>query len=283
MVAINTKCSFLDRSDAVLVSTSFTDAYCLLPNDSFNYLTDGNKNVIVLLDDNGKFQAKYTYDPYGKLLNSQGPSADENPFRFSSEYFDDESGLVYYIHRYYSPELGRWLSRDPIGEKGGWNLYIVVNNNIIDKSDRFGLRAADPSCTSISPHWTEWDGTEVNEGDPYWELSSLNTAFSVVTLFFGGPAIQTTGTVVGSFEVYQLKQKVKLGMRRCWYEVCCSMKRYNSGQCFIYFQKRCIGDTPKYKEKIIDIRSSPPSPDNPLQPLDDRTRFAGTTSSRLIS
>jgi RHS repeat-associated protein len=52
------------------------------------------------------------------LLNSQGPSADENPFRFSSEYFDDESGLVYYNFRYYSPELGKWMSRDPIEEEG---------------------------------------------------------------------------------------------------------------------------------------------------------------------
>jgi RHS repeat-associated protein len=60
---------------------------------------------------------------FGKLLNSQGPSADENPFRFSSEYFDQETGLVYYNFRYYSPELGKWMSRDPIGEEGGILLF----------------------------------------------------------------------------------------------------------------------------------------------------------------
>jgi len=49
-------------------------------------------------------------------------------FRFSSEYQDTESGLVYYNYRYYSPELGRWLSRDPIGENGGFNLYAMVGN-----------------------------------------------------------------------------------------------------------------------------------------------------------
>jgi RHS repeat-associated protein len=64
---------------------------------------------------------------FGKLLNSQGPLADENPFRFSSEYFDQETGLVYYNFRYYSPDLGRWLSRDPIEEEGGVNLYAMVN------------------------------------------------------------------------------------------------------------------------------------------------------------
>jgi RHS repeat-associated protein len=73
------------------------------------------------------------------LLNSQGPLADENPFRFSSEYFDDESGLVYYNFRYYSPELGRWLSRDPIGERGWENLYIFIRNNPINGIDKYGL------------------------------------------------------------------------------------------------------------------------------------------------
>jgi RHS repeat-associated protein len=73
------------------------------------------------------------------LLNSQGPSADENPFRFSSEYFDQETGLVYYNFRYYSPELGRWLSRDPIKEQGGMNLYGMVGNDIINLTDINGL------------------------------------------------------------------------------------------------------------------------------------------------
>jgi RHS repeat-associated protein len=65
---------------------------------------------------------------FGKLLNSQGPLADENPFRFSSEYFASETGLVYYNFRYYSPELGRWLSRDPHYEIGSisWLTDIKV-------------------------------------------------------------------------------------------------------------------------------------------------------------
>ncbi|MBE6402047.1 MAG: RHS repeat-associated core domain-containing protein [Verrucomicrobia bacterium] len=51
-----------------------------------------------------------------------------NPFRFSSEYYDPELDLVYYNYRHYSPSLGRFLSRDPIAEQGGLNLYRFINN-----------------------------------------------------------------------------------------------------------------------------------------------------------
>ena len=47
--------------------------------------------------------------------------AKANPFRFSTKYQDDETGLVYYGHRYYDPSTGRWRSRDPLGVKGSVN------------------------------------------------------------------------------------------------------------------------------------------------------------------
>jgi len=46
----------------------------------------------------------------------------------STKYSDDETDLVYYGYRYYSPEMGRWPSRDPIGEDGGENLYSFSLN-----------------------------------------------------------------------------------------------------------------------------------------------------------
>jgi len=66
-----------------------------------------------------------------------------NPFRFSLEYFDEETELVYYNFRYYSPDLGRWLNRDPLGESGGFNLYAIAANNIINRWDYLGM--CDPS------------------------------------------------------------------------------------------------------------------------------------------
>ena len=49
-----------------------------------------------------------------------------------------ETGLVYYNYRYYSPELGRWLSRDPIEEQGGYNLYGMLGNGIVNNWDQWG-------------------------------------------------------------------------------------------------------------------------------------------------
>ena len=88
---------------------------------------------------------QYFYDGNGNVsdvVNTGGPDllgADDNPFRFSTKYLDLESGLYYYGYRYYSPELGRWMNRDPIGEAGGVNLYAMVGNNLIGVVDPWGL------------------------------------------------------------------------------------------------------------------------------------------------
>ncbi|MEP2775846.1 MAG: RHS repeat-associated core domain-containing protein [Luteolibacter sp.] len=47
--------------------------------------------------------------------------------------------LKYYGYRYYDPKTGRWLNRDPIGERGGINLYSFVHNSPINRYDRLGL------------------------------------------------------------------------------------------------------------------------------------------------
>ena len=59
-------------------------------------------------------------------------------FRFSTKYHEPVSGLVLYQKRAYCPELGRWLSRDPIGEDGGLNLYAFCGNNPVDRFDKLG-------------------------------------------------------------------------------------------------------------------------------------------------
>ena len=50
---------------------------------------------------------------------------------------------MYYNYRYYSPDLGRWLSRDPIEEEGGYNLYGFIDNNPADYWDELGLEKCD--------------------------------------------------------------------------------------------------------------------------------------------
>lgn len=77
--------------------------------------------------------------PFGEVLRATGPMAKANPFRFSTKYQDDESDLLYYGYRYLNTSTGRWLSRDPMGENGGVNLYEYVINNPIRFTDPFGL------------------------------------------------------------------------------------------------------------------------------------------------
>jgi RHS repeat-associated protein len=66
--------------------------------------------------------------------------AKANPFRFSTKYQDDETGLLYYGYRYYQPSIGRWPSRDPAEEMGGGaNLYAFANNAPVNEVDPLGL------------------------------------------------------------------------------------------------------------------------------------------------
>jgi RHS repeat-associated protein len=110
-----------------------------LPADQAYYLADANGNITTLLATNGSSQASYTYDPFGNPITATGPLAQDNPFRFSSKYTDGESGLVYYGYRFYSAEMGRWINRDPIEERGGVNLYQFAQNNSCNKIDVLGL------------------------------------------------------------------------------------------------------------------------------------------------
>lgn len=107
---------------------------------------DGNGNIAALFDGdsaNGTIAAAYEYSPYGEFLRCEGSYAKENPFRFSTKFTDNETGLVYYGLRYYSPSQGRFLGRDPIAEQGGLNLYGFCRNNSINLWDVLGLSGRD--------------------------------------------------------------------------------------------------------------------------------------------
>ena len=78
-------------------------------------------------------------------------SPDVFSFRYSTKYFDPETGFYYYGYRYYSPELMRWITRDPIGEEGGVNLYAMCGNSITWQIDYLGL---------IDVFWREPTATE---------------------------------------------------------------------------------------------------------------------------
>ena len=104
--------------------------------DTFGQVTSGIKKTSAGAQVSGQNYA-YTYDTIGNVIATTGTVA--SPWKFSSEYHDSETDWVYYNYRDYAPSLGRWISRDPIGEAGGINLYIMLGNQIVNSSDFIGL------------------------------------------------------------------------------------------------------------------------------------------------
>ena len=101
---------------------------------------DGNGNIAALVKGtDGTTSALYEYGPFGEVIRATGPMGKANPFRFSTKYQDDETDVLYYGHRYYNSSTGRWLSRDPIEQRGGLNLYVFVENDPVARLDINGL------------------------------------------------------------------------------------------------------------------------------------------------
>jgi len=101
------------------------------------YQTDALGSVIALTDEMGVARTKYSYDPFGNVTISG--EASDNPFQYTGRE-NDGTGLYFYRARYYSPELQRFISEDPIGFAGGTlNLYEYVGNNPVNFVDPLGL------------------------------------------------------------------------------------------------------------------------------------------------
>jgi RHS repeat-associated protein len=106
-------------------------------------LYDGNGNILAMIQGTTSIisfvSAIYEYDAFGNTVFMDDGFPEENPFRFSTKYFDKETGFYYYGYRYYDPVTGRWPSRDPIEENGGLNLYGFISNDAISSTDFLGL------------------------------------------------------------------------------------------------------------------------------------------------
>lgn len=106
-----------------------------------HYVLDALGSVIALTDDSGVVKTTYTYDPFGNVTISG--EASDNPFQYTGRE-NDGTGLYYYRARYYSPELQRFISEDPIKIAGGdINLYSYTWNSPMIFRDVSGLWGED--------------------------------------------------------------------------------------------------------------------------------------------
>ena len=104
-----------------------------------------NKNVSdLVVSSNLSVAAHYEYAPFGKTIVDTSGNEDasargqsnSNPFRFSSEYFDESLALIYYTYRHYLPVDGRWNRRDLLQCV---NLFLFLDNNNLGSIDDLGL------------------------------------------------------------------------------------------------------------------------------------------------
>jgi RHS repeat-associated protein len=107
-------------------------------NGSTFYHADANGNITALIDAQENIVGRYMYGPFGKLLGQWGSLAPVNVMQFSSK--PSYRGLDDFGLRWLMPDLDRFANQDPIGERGGINLYRFAGNNPVNKIDPLGLQ-----------------------------------------------------------------------------------------------------------------------------------------------
>ncbi len=142
-----------DGSTTALAAASLTAQYVPRPEQSFTTGTllvktkDSNDQDMVAYyhhdhlqvpiqasDKMGNVVWSATYTPFGRATVTTPMATRERPvitsqLRLPGQYEDAESGLHYNFRRYYDPDVGRYLTEDPIGLDGGVNLYGYANAN----------------------------------------------------------------------------------------------------------------------------------------------------------
>ncbi|CBA16592.1 RHS repeat-associated core domain-containing protein [Xanthomonas albilineans] len=121
----------------ILTGPGIDERYARDDNGGRTYfLTDLLGSTRLLTDTNGNAVQRYDYDPYG--TTTQSSTSYNNPYQYTGREHD-QSGLYYYRARYYTPELGRFISEDPIKLMAGPNVYLYARANPVGYRDPSGL------------------------------------------------------------------------------------------------------------------------------------------------
>ena len=149
--------------------------------DETHYVLADYLDPVAIVSAAGAVQERYGYDAFGPVqimepdFDPRGTSSYSWDWLFHGEFIDAESGLYNYGYRYYHPQLGRWLSRDPLGEQEIVDVYTFLDNRSINRIDYLGLYGL-PSGGNHGLEPSEWtckaflsvgcgDSSE-NPGDP---------------------------------------------------------------------------------------------------------------------
>ncbi len=168
------------------------------------YTRDHLGSVRELTDNAQVVRARYEYDPYGRMTKLSG---DRDSFlTYTGHVWHAQSGMNLTLFRAYDPELGRWISRDPIEEGGGINTYAYANANPIYFFDPLGLcnqkaygeclkLARDTWQSSVNIAWEAFKAAMRNLKINYDAWTGLNDVSTVGGLASGIGAGSAWGSI----------------------------------------------------------------------------------------
>ncbi|EHR9639558.1 RHS domain-containing protein [Escherichia coli] len=149
------------------------------PNRILYFHTDVNGAPEEMTDSDGRIVWETGYQVWGNTIQEKDHGGVEQNLRYQGQYLDRETGLHYNLHRYYDPDVGRFMVTDPISIRGGINLY-QYGPNPLGWIDPWGLAG-----TRLPRTDGYWDGVP---GESNWH--SNNQSVNAIT---GGKPIPFSG------------------------------------------------------------------------------------------
>lgn len=125
---------------------------------NYYFVKDHLGNIREMTDSGGTLRANYDYDCWGRQTKIAGDL--DADFGYASFYVEKTANLDLTLFRAYDANKGRWLNRDPIGIKGGMNIYEYANNNSLENIDYWGLCCANKfdQCNFSNFFWPKlWE------------------------------------------------------------------------------------------------------------------------------
>lgn len=126
-----------ERDASSGVTSRFFDSGQTISGTSYFYAKSHPGSVTELTDGSGAVQAQYAFDPFGRSTKLQGSL--DSDFQYAGYYMHQRSGLNLTVFRAYNSRMGRWISRDPVEEEMGSNLFAYVLNAPVAWTDSLGL------------------------------------------------------------------------------------------------------------------------------------------------